>query len=39
MNAYGARVDGHQITVVGEVPEATVKMIARSVQRTDPKDD
>lgn len=30
VNAYGAVADGHQITVVGEVPEATVEMMARS---------
>ena len=33
MNAYGAVVDGYQITVVGEVPPATVRMIAESVRR------
>ena len=33
MNAYGAVVDGYQVTVVGEVPPATVRMIATSVQR------
>ncbi len=31
MNAFGAIVDGHQITVVGEVPALTVEMMARSV--------
>jgi sigma-E factor negative regulatory protein RseB len=31
MNAFGAVVEGHQITVVGEVPAATVEMMARSV--------
>ncbi len=31
MNAYGAMVDGHQVTVVGEVPAVTVEMMARSV--------
>jgi sigma-E factor negative regulatory protein RseB len=30
VNAYGAVADGHQITVVGEVPAATVEMMARS---------
>ena len=35
MNAYGAVVDGYQVTVVGEVPPATVRMIATSVQRQD----
>ena len=33
MNAYGTVVDGYQVTVVGEVPPATVKMIATSVRR------
>ncbi|NNJ94503.1 MAG: transcriptional regulator [Halobacteria archaeon] len=33
MNAYGALVDGYQVTVVGEVPPATVRMIATSVRR------
>lgn len=33
MNAYGAMVDGHQVTVVGEVPPATVRMMATSVER------
>ena len=33
MNAYGALIDGYQVTVVGEVPPATVKMMATSVQR------
>ncbi|MDH3526580.1 MAG: MucB/RseB C-terminal domain-containing protein [Gammaproteobacteria bacterium] len=31
MNAFGAMVDGHQVTVVGEVPALTVEMMARSV--------
>jgi sigma-E factor negative regulatory protein RseB len=31
MNAFGIIVDGHQITVVGEVPAVTVEMMARSV--------
>lgn len=31
VHAYGARVDGHQVTVVGEVPADTVSLIARSV--------
>jgi sigma-E factor negative regulatory protein RseB len=30
VNAYGVVADGHQITVVGEVPAATVEMMARS---------
>lgn len=33
MNAYGAVIDGHQVTVVGEVPPSTVRMIAASVAR------
>jgi sigma-E factor negative regulatory protein RseB len=33
MNAYGAVVEGYQVTVVGEVPVATVRMIATSVRR------
>ena len=33
MNAFGAVVDGYQVTVVGEVPPATVQMVAASVQR------
>ena len=33
MNAFGAVVDGYQVTVVGEVPLATVQMVATSVQR------
>ena len=35
VNVYGAVVDDHQITVVGEVPKATVKMIASSVENVD----
>jgi sigma-E factor negative regulatory protein RseB len=31
VHAYGARVDGHQVTAVGEVPAETVSLIARSV--------
>ena len=31
---YGAIADGHQITVVGEVPAATVEMMARSTVST-----
>ena len=34
-SAYTAMIDGHQVTAVGEVPGATVKRIARSVQRAD----
>jgi sigma-E factor negative regulatory protein RseB len=33
MNAFGAVVDGHQVTVVGEVPLATVQMVAVSVSQ------
>jgi sigma-E factor negative regulatory protein RseB len=33
MNAYGLMVDGYQVMVVGEVPPATVKMIAHSLER------
>jgi len=33
VNAYGLQLDGHQVTVVGEVPPVTVEMIARSVGR------
>ena len=33
MNAYRAQLEGYQVTVVGEVPRATVQMIARSVSR------
>lgn len=32
VNAYGAVVAGHQVTVVGEVPQATVSLIGQSVQ-------
>lgn len=31
VNAYGSVVNGHQITVVGEVPRATVTLIGKSV--------
>jgi sigma-E factor negative regulatory protein RseB len=34
LNAFGAVVDGYQVTVVGEVPPATVHMVAESVQQT-----
>lgn len=37
LNAFGAVVDGHQVTVVGEVPSATVQMVARSVQSVTPE--
>ena len=33
MNAYGTVIDGHQVTVVGEVPAATVQSMAQSVVR------
>ncbi len=35
MNAYGVLRDGFQVTVVGEVPPATVEMIATSLRRAD----
>lgn len=31
VHAYGARVNGHQVTAVGEVPAETVALIAKSV--------
>ncbi len=34
VHAFGLERRGHQITVVGEVPGATVKRIARSVERS-----
>ena len=34
MNAYRVMLDGSQVTVVGEVPAATVEMIATSVGRS-----
>ncbi len=33
VHAFGREVDGHQVTVVGEVPAATVKHIAHGVRR------
>lgn len=33
VNAYGRRAGGYQITVVGEVPEATVRYIAEHLER------
>ena len=33
MNAFGAIIEGHQVTVVGEVPPATVQMVAVSVRQ------
>jgi sigma-E factor negative regulatory protein RseB len=38
MNAYGTETDGYQVTVVGEVPPATVEMIATSLARTSAHD-
>lgn len=35
MNAFGAVVDGYQVTVVGEVPPATVQMVAASMQQVE----
>lgn len=34
LNAYGKQINGTQITVMGEVPEATVATIAESMERT-----
>ena len=34
LNAYGKQLDGDQITVMGEVPQATVTRIAESMERT-----
>jgi sigma-E factor negative regulatory protein RseB len=39
MNAFGAVVEGHQVTVVGEVPPATVQMVAVSVRQQGARDD
>lgn len=36
VNAFGAVVDDHQITVVGEVPRATVQLIGESIRHTAP---
>ena len=33
VNAFGLMVEDHQITVVGEVPAATVQKIGRSIRR------
>ncbi len=33
MSAFGARVEGYQVTAVGEVPPVTVEMVARSTRR------
>jgi len=39
LNAFGAVVDGYQVTVVGEVPPATVQMVAAAVQQLEPAND
>ena len=31
LNAYGQPIKGHHVTVIGEVPEATVRLIAESI--------
>lgn len=36
VSVHGAIVDEHQVTVVGEVPAATVKMVAESIQFVKP---
>ena len=36
MNAYGTVIDDHQVTVVGEVPAATVRSMAQLVGRRSP---
>ena len=36
MNAYGTVLDDHQVTVVGEVPAATVQSMAQLVSRRSP---
>ncbi len=36
VNAYGSVVDDHQITVVGEVPRATVQLIGESIRHVMP---
>ncbi len=36
VNVYSTALDDHQIVVVGEVPAATVEMLARSVRRQTP---
>jgi sigma-E factor negative regulatory protein RseB len=35
MNAFGLMLDGYHVMVVGEVPPATVRMIANSLSRAD----
>lgn len=39
MNAFGAVVDDYQVTVIGEVPAATVQMVASSVSSHNPDHD
>lgn len=36
VNVHGVVVDEHQVTVVGDVPAATVKMVAESIQYVKP---
>ena len=36
VNAYGRIIDGHQITVVGEAPAATVELVGLSVMNPNP---
>lgn len=36
VNVHGVVVDEHQVTVVGDVPAATVKMVAESIQNVKP---
>jgi sigma-E factor negative regulatory protein RseB len=31
LNAFGQPIKGHHVTVIGEVPEATVRLIAESI--------
>ncbi len=39
MNAFGAVVNDHQVTVIGEVPPATVQMVAGSISPHQAADD
>lgn len=39
VNAYGRRLNGHLVTVVGEVPPLTVKQIAESIEALTEKPD
>jgi sigma-E factor negative regulatory protein RseB len=39
MNAFAAVVDDYQVTVIGEVPAATVQMVASSVSPHNPDHD